>query len=166
MVSIRPFEADDWPLVWAILEPVFRAGETYAVARDITADAARALWIDTPAATFVATGDAGNVLGTYYLKPNQSGPGGHVANCGYAVAAAARGRGVAAALCEHSQAEALARGFRAMQFNMVASTNAGAVRLWQRHGFAVVGTLPGAFHHPVQGDVDALVMFKTLNGSK
>jgi ribosomal protein S18 acetylase RimI-like enzyme len=153
----------DWPAVWAILEPVFRAGETYAVARDIGEDAARALWIDAPLAAFVATDAGGAVLGTCYLKPNHAGPGDHVANCGYAVAEAARGQGIASALCAHSQAEAVARGFRAMQYDCVVSTNAGAVRLWQRHGFAIVGTLPGAFRHPRLGEVDACVMFKRLD---
>jgi ribosomal protein S18 acetylase RimI-like enzyme len=143
MPGIRPFAAADWPAVWAILEPVFRAGETYAVARDIGEDAARALWIDAPLAAFVATDAGGAVLGTCYLKPNHAGPGDHVANCGYAVAEAARGQGIASALCAHSQAE--------------------AVRLWQRHGFAIVGTLPGAFRHPRLGEVDACVMFKRLD---
>jgi ribosomal protein S18 acetylase RimI-like enzyme len=53
-------------------------------------------------------------------------------------------------------------GFRAMQFNLVVSTNERAVRLWQRLGFATVGTLPGAFRHRELGFVDAFVMFKTL----
>ena len=65
-------------------------------------------------------------------------------------------------MCEHSQREAVAQGFRAMQFNFVVSTNEGAVRLWQRLGFAIVGTLPGAFAHPRLGYVDAYVMFKQL----
>jgi hypothetical protein len=28
-LQIRPFEQADWPAVWALLEPVFRAGETF-----------------------------------------------------------------------------------------------------------------------------------------
>jgi len=163
-MDIRAFEPADWPALWAILEPVFRAGETYAVARDITPAAARRMWIDTPAASVVATDAAGALLGSYYLKPNQAGPGEHVCNCGYVVAAAARRRGVAAALCDHSLAAARARGFRAMQFNHVVATNAVAIRLWQRHGFAIAGTLPGAFRHPRLGYVDAHVMFRDLDG--
>jgi ribosomal protein S18 acetylase RimI-like enzyme len=78
------------------------------------------------------------------------------------VAEAARGRGVGAALCAHSLEEARRSGFRAMQFNFVVSTNTAAVRLWQRHGFDVVGTLPGAFRHPALGPVDGYVMYRTL----
>ena len=161
-LTIRPFEPRDWAALWPILESVFRAGETYAFSTSITEDEARAIWIDAPHATLVAVDDAGTVLGTYYIKPNHAGPGGHVCNCGYIVAPAARGRGVASALCRDSQERAVALGFRAMQFNMVASTNETAVGLWKKLGFAVVGTLPGAFHHPRQGDVDAFVMFKRL----
>lgn len=161
-VRIREVRDADWLAVWGLLEPVFRAGETYAVSPDICADEARRVWVDVPTATFVAVGDEDDILGTYYLKPNQAGPGDHVANCGYVVSEAARGRGVASAMCEHSQREAAARGFRGMQFNLVVSTNRGAVALWERHGFEIVGVLPGAFRHPHCGPVDAHVMFKTL----
>ena len=159
---IRQAEDRDWPSIWKLLEPVFREGETYAFAVDIGEREARAIWLESPAATFVATNDEGAVLGTYYLKANQAGGGSHVCNCGYAVAAQARGQGVASAMCEHSQREALARGYRAMQFNLVVSTNRAAVRLWQKHDFAIVGVLPGAFRHPRLGFVDACVMYKEL----
>lgn len=160
---IREFEPADWPKVWALLEPVFRAGETYAVDPDITEDAARQYWTELPRQTWVAVDEgSGELLGTYYLKTNQPGPGRHVCNCGYVVAAAARGRGVASDLCRQSQDAARALGYRAMQFNCVAASNTGAVRLWQKLGYDIVGTLPGAFLHPALGEVDAHVMFKRL----
>lgn len=162
MHFIRPAEAADWSAIWPILAPVFAAGDTYAYARDIDPAAAQAVWMDKPEATFVGVEANGAIAATYYLVANQPGQGAHVANCGYVVAAEARGRGWASAMCEHSQREALARGFRAMQYNFVAATNAGAVRLWQRHGFDIVGRLPGAFCHPEVGDIDALVMYKRL----
>jgi ribosomal protein S18 acetylase RimI-like enzyme len=65
-------------------------------------------------------------------------------------------------MCEHSQAQAVVMGFRAMQFNFVVSSNEGAVRLWQKLGFTVVGRVPGAFRHRGLGFVDVLVMFKQL----
>lgn len=153
----------DWPAIWAVLEPTFRRGDTYTFAADVTEADARHAWMNVPAATFVACNDKGAVLGTYVLKANQPGGGAHVSNCGYVVSPAARGLGTASAMCEHSQHEASKRGFRAMQFNFVVSTNEGAVRLWQKLGFVVVGTLPGAFKHPALGYVDAFVMFKHLS---
>jgi RimJ/RimL family protein N-acetyltransferase len=110
---------------------------------------------------FVAE-DGGRIVGTYYLRANNRGGGSHVANCGYIVAANASRRGVARAMCVHSLERARGRGFTAMQFNFVISSNERAVRLWQDCGFAIVGTLPGAFAHPIRGLVDAYVMYRSL----
>jgi ribosomal protein S18 acetylase RimI-like enzyme len=157
---IRPATAQDWPAIWALLEPVFRAGETYAVDRDIPEDAARAIWLDTPAATFVYDDDG--ILGTFYIKKNHAGGGAHICNCGYITAEAAQGRGIARAMCEHSQNAARALGFTAMQFNFVLASNVGAIALWHKLGFSTVGTLPAAFNHPAHGLVDAHIMWKAL----
>ncbi len=157
---IRRATSEDWSAIWDILQPVFRAGETYAVARDITEDAARAMWMDAPAATYVA--QDGEILGTYFIKTNHQGGAAHVCNCGYVTSASAQGRGVAATMCAHSQTAAHDLGYTAMQFNMVLASNAGAVRLWQRLGYEIVGTLPLAFNHPNLGLVDGHVMWKAL----
>ncbi len=163
---IRGYEPGDWPDVWAVLEPVFRAGETYAVSRSISSEEARLMWTSPPKRVFIAVDEAdGRVLGSYFLRPNAEGPGEHVCNCGYAVAAQSRGKGVASHMCQHSQEAAITRGFRAMQFNLVVTTNVAAVRLWQALGFAIVGTIPGAFNHPALGFVDAHVMHKLLDPS-
>jgi len=162
MIKIRPIEEKDWDAVWRIVEPVFRTGETYAFSPDIGKKEAFRVWVSAPAATFVAVDGNDDVVGTYFLKPNQPALGAHVCNCGYIVAAEAQGRGIASEMCEHSQLEALALGFRAMQFNLVVSTNEGAVRLWKTLGFDIIGTLPGAFRHPRFGFVDAHVMYKEL----
>lgn len=145
-----------------MLQATFATGDTYAFAPDSSEDEIHKLWVQAPKATYVACAEDGAILGTYFLKANQPGLGSHVCNCGYVVAAQARGQGVASALCLHSQQEALAQGFRAMQFNLVVSTNATAVRLWQKLGFEIAGTLPGAFRHLQLGYVDAYVMYKQL----
>jgi len=164
---IRHYSREDWDRVWAILEPVFRAGETYAFSRDISGADARAAWTTTPKEVFVAVDEStGDVLGTYYLRPNFEGAASHICNCGYVVSENARGRGVAARMCEHSQAEAIARGYRAMQFNLVVSTNQSAVHLWKKMGFAIIGTVPEAFLHPRLGFVDAHVMYKRLGAAE
>jgi L-amino acid N-acyltransferase YncA len=160
-MHIRPARAEDADALWAILSPVIRAGETYALEPAMSRADALAYWMGADRETFVAEAD-GAILGTYYLRTNQPGGGAHVCNCGYMTAAAATGRGVARAMCAHSIETARARGYRAMQFNFVVSTNERAVRLWESMGFAIVGRLPGAFRHPVQGFVDALVMHRTL----
>ncbi|WP_075084614.1 GNAT family N-acetyltransferase [Mariniblastus fucicola] len=159
---IRPFEDSDWPATWQILEPVLRAGETYPFPTDITEEMARHFWVESPLATFVALNEDREVIGTYYIKANHAGPGNHVSNCGYVVSDKARGKGVASAMCEHSQQKAIIRGFQAMQYNLVVATNEAAIRLWKKHGFAIVGTLPDAFYHPRFNYVDAHIMYKKL----
>ena len=162
MPRVRPFEASDWPSLWPILRETIAVGDTFAFSPESTEDEIYHAWIEAPAATLVAEDDSGRVVGTYFVKPNQPGLGAHVCNCGYVVAADARGLGIASLMCEHSQAQAVSMGFRAMQFNLVVSTNERAVRLWQKLGFDTVGRLPGAFRHRQLGYVDALVMFKPL----
>lgn len=160
MIVRRTTKADA-AAVWAIIEPMIRAGETYALDRDMREADALAYWFGAGKEVFVAEED-GIILGTYYLRANQAGGGAHVANAGYVTGAAATGRGVARAMALHSIDHAKARGFRAMQFNFVVSSNVRAVGLWQSLGFEIVGRLPGAFAHPAEGFVDALVMFRGL----
>jgi ribosomal protein S18 acetylase RimI-like enzyme len=162
LIRIRPGLRTDDEALWKILEPTLRAGETYPQPRNISREDGLAYWWQPAHAVFVAEDDGGALVGTYYLKANGAGPAGHVANAGYMTLPAAAGQGVGRALCRHSLEEARSRGFRAMQFNLVISTNLRAVHLWQACGFEIVGRLPGAFQHPRHGFVDALVMFKTL----
>ena len=159
---IRPATPADAAAILPILMPIFRAGETYPLPRDISEADALAYWFAPDKTVFVAVRDDGLVAGTYYLKANTGGGGAHVANCGYGVLEQARGHGVARALCAHSLQAARAAGFLAMQFNLVISTNAVALHLWQAMGFVQVGRLPGAFAHPQHGYVDALVLYQQL----
>lgn len=158
---IRPAAEADYPAVLEIVAPVLQAGETYAIARDLGDEDILSYWFAPTHEVFVAE-ENGAILGTYYLMANQQGGGAHVSNCGYMTARSAEGRGVARAMCEHSLQRARERGFRAMQFNHVVSTNERAISLWQKLGFTIVGTLPGAFNHPVHGYVDSYVMFRNL----
>lgn len=163
MVTITHFQKNDWLSVWEIIEPVFRSGETYAFSPEITEADAYKAWVEVPSATYVAKDEKGIIIGTYYIKPNQPGLGSHVCNCGYIVSENARGKGVASTMCEHSQNEARRLGFSAMQFNLVVSTNESAIRLWQKLGFKIVGTLPCAFKHKKYGFVDAFILYKWLS---
>jgi ribosomal protein S18 acetylase RimI-like enzyme len=158
---IRPALASDQEAIWQVLEPTLRAGETYTLPRETGREAALAYWHAPGHEVFVLEED-GKVQASYFLRPNQQGGGAHVANCGYMTRVDAFGRGYARAMAAHSLERARARGFRAMQFNFVVSTNERAVRLWQDLGFQVAGRLPGAFQHPRLGFVDALVMFREL----
>ena len=160
-MNIREAKREDWEAIWPIFNEIVSAGETYAYRTDTNKDQAEKIWLDAPRKTYVFE-DRNKILGTYYLKTNQAGPGSHVCNCGYMVSPHARGKGLATSMCEHSHEIALDLGYKAMQFNFVASSNESAIRLWSKLGFDTVGCLPKAFEHPTKGYVDALVMFKWL----
>jgi L-amino acid N-acyltransferase YncA len=160
-MTIREATEEDFDSIWEIFHEIVRAGETYAYPTDTNKDEAKRIWMDAPKRTYVFD-ESGTILGTYFLKTNQPGPGDHVCNCGYMVSSSARGRGLATIMCEHSQTMAKELGYKAMQYNFVASSNEAAVRLWNKLGFKTVGCLPKAFNHPVLGYVDALVMYKWL----
>ncbi len=158
---IRPATPEDRPAIWALLEPIARAGDTFALARDCDEATALAYWSSAEKANFIAEQDAA-IVGSSYIRPNQQGGGAHIANCGYMTSLQARGRGVARALCAHSIEYARNAGFKAIQFNFVVSSNEPALHLWHDFGFDVLARLPKAFDHPTRGYVDALVMWKTL----
>lgn len=160
-MQIRKAKPADAPAIAEIILPTIREGATYTLDSDMSEADALKYWLASDKETFVAE-EEGVILGTYFIRPNQAGGGRHVCNCGYMTRASATGRGIARSMCEHSLAHARSRGYRAMQFNFVVSSNERAMRLWQSLGFEIVGRLPGAFRHPVHGYVDAYVMYQTL----
>ncbi|OLB02450.1 MAG: GNAT family N-acetyltransferase [Verrucomicrobia bacterium 13_2_20CM_54_12] len=159
-MEIREATAGDRDAIWDIFREVVTARDTYAFDPGMSRHDALGYWFQADTRTYVAE-SRGRILGTYILRPNQSGGGSHVANAAFMVAPNARGQGIGRVMAEHCLSEARLLGFRAMQFNFVVSTNDSAVRLWQKLGFNIVGTLPGAFHHPEKGYVDVYVMFRS-----
>lgn len=161
MLTIRPAACSDHDAIWAMLEPVIHAGEVFALPLAMSRADALSYWFEPRHTVFVAESED-SIVGSYYIQPNQLGPGSHVANCGYLTAPWATGRGIAGAMCAHSIDYARNAGYRAMQFNLVISTNLAAIHLWTKFGFRTLATLPGAFRHPAQGFVDALVLWREL----
>jgi len=184
-IKIRSATTKDHDAIWKIFHEIISAGDTYSLDPRMSREEALAYWFRADTQTYVAelhrqsVGEAVGfprtatpsptggmkdqvIVGTYILRPNQSGGGSHVANAAFMVASDAQGCGVGRAMAEHCLNEARRIGFRAMQFNYVISTNTPAIRLWQELGFEVVGTLPGAFRHPEKEYVDVYVMFRSL----
>ena len=160
-MTIRPAVREDHEFILDIFMEILAAGETFALSQDLSRADALAFWCGDENTVFVCE-ENGRIFGSYYLKPNHSGPGRHVANAGYIVAAEERGKHIGRTIAEHSIEQARRMGFRSMQFNFVVSTNESAVLLWKRLGFTIVGRLPGVFQHPARGYVDAYVMFMEL----
>ncbi len=152
----------DWKNIWPLVKNVFRKGDSFPQSPDITEKEAFEYWHIKPHETWVCVNTGGDILGIYYIKPNQECLGSHVSNCGYMVAEKHRNKGVAAKMCVHSLKRAKEMGFIAMQYNLVVSTNEVAVYLWKKMGFEIKAVLPHAFRHKELGFVDALVMYKVL----
>jgi L-amino acid N-acyltransferase YncA len=160
-MKIRAATNADHDAIWKIFHEIIATGDTYAFDPTMSREQALAYWFRADTHTYVAEEDGG-VVGTYILRPNQSGPGSHVANAAFMVAPDTRASGVGRRMAEHCLSEARRMDFRAIQFNFVVSTNTRAIHLWKQLGFKIVGTLPGAFRHPEKGYVDVYVMFRSL----
>ena len=158
---INPMSESDFKLFWPTFKNIVVAEETYAFDPNLSYIEAKQLWLESPLRSYAAK-QSDTVLGSYYIKKNAAGPGDHICNCGYMVSANARGKGVARALCLHSQALAQQLGFKAMQFNSVVSSNTIAIALWQKLGFQIIGTVPNGYRHKQLGLVDSFIMYKAL----
>jgi len=158
-MNIREATLEDFEAIWLIFHEIVSEGKTYSFPRNTSKEEAKKLWMEVPRVTYVIEDDS-EILGTYYIKTNQLGSGSHICNCGYMVSSKARGKGLATQMCKHSQQIAINLGYKGMQFNFVVSTNVTAVNLWEKLGYEIVGRLPKACHHPTEGYVDALIMYK------
>ncbi|KGJ90163.1 GNAT family N-acetyltransferase [Colwellia psychrerythraea] len=160
-MQICEMTKSDFALFWPVFKNIVLAQETYAFDADIDFETAYHLWCTCPEKTYVIK-DHGQILGSYYIKPNSSGPSSHISNCGYMVNPESRGQGIARKLCLHSQEIALGLGYTAMQFNSVVATNEIAIHLWKKLGYKVIGTIPDAYNHKQFGLVDSFIMHKQL----
>ena len=161
-IEVREATKGDWPQIWSIFEATVRSGETYTYDPGMTSAQARDMWLSGPPRSTVVAETDGVVLGTATMGPNREGRGAHMGTASFMVAPEAQGRGVGRALGRHVVDWHRAQGFRGIVFNAVVETNTAAVALWTSLGFSVVGTVPGAFDHPVHGYVGLHVMHLPL----
>ncbi|RJE73304.1 GNAT family N-acetyltransferase [Pseudoalteromonas sp. MSK9-3] len=158
---IRTMTKADFIAFWPTFEAVILAQETYAFDPNMTCEQAYIMWCESALASYVYEENS-KILGSYYLKANGMGPSSHISNCGYMVSELARGKGIASALCEHSQHIAIELGFTAMQYNSVVSSNEVAIKLWEKLGYKIIGTIPQAYRHGTLGYIDSYIMHKQL----
>jgi L-amino acid N-acyltransferase YncA len=162
-MTFRTITPAEYPLIRPIFEAAIAAEEYLVVPKDAPESMHLAYWFgDKPEGEVWVYEEEGNILGSYYQRPNHYGLGAHIANGGYIVSPDARGKGVGRKLGEHSIARAREKNYHGIQFNFVVSTNEVAVDLWQSLGFAIIGTIPGGYHRRSQEYVDAYIMFKDL----
>lgn len=160
--TIRAAHDDDWPRIWPIIEDVITEQHTFAYDPAMSELEARRMWLlPAPARTVVAA-DGNRVLGTANMYANRPGPGSHVASGSLMVARHARGAGVGRALVTDMITWARRNAFAAIQFNAVVDTNTSAIQLYESLGFVTLGVAPGAFRHPISGDVGLRIMWLDL----
>lgn len=161
-IMIRKATKKDYDPVWKIFSKVIESGDTYVFSPKTSKEEIRKHWFADYMQTYVFE-ENGTILGTYIIKPNQIDLGNHIANCSYMVSPKAQGKGIGKILCEHSLQIAIDSGFKGIQFNIVVSTNVGAVKLWEKYGFEIIGTTPKGFRHSKLGLVDTYIMYKSLD---
>ncbi len=148
--------------IWDIFKIVTSTGDTYIYPPDTTKAQARKIWLKDRVCYVVKDKTTDTIIGTYTIRPNVIGLGSHVANAGFMVHPHYRNKKIGQAMGEHALIEAKKLGYQAMQFNVVVSTNERAVYLWQKMGFKIIGTVPKAFHHKINGLVDIHIMHRFL----
>lgn len=160
-VLIREAGERDQDGVWEIFREVIQREDTYVFPAETPREDLEKHWFAEYMQTFVLEVE-GKIWGSYILKPNQIGLGDHIANCSYMVHPNAQGRGYGKRMAEHSLRLARASAYRAMQFNIVVSTNVAALTLWQKMDFRIIGTTPGGFRHREKGLVDTHILYREL----
>lgn len=162
-ISVRPGEERDHDDLWRIFSEVIATEDTYAMDSRTTREEALAYWTANAGPWFVAE-LGGEIVGATMIHPNQPGLGSHVANAAFIVKKGARHHHVGRALVERAMAEAASREYRAMQFDLVVETNTDALALYRDLGFEIIGRQPEAFHWRRERYVDALLLYRFLNG--
>lgn len=159
MIKIRKVKDTDFEAIWEIFHQVVKRGDTFAFDPKSNKEDCRTLWMSPLVHTYVAELNS-KILGTYILRKNQPGLGGHVANAAYMVHPEAHGQGIGKVMGNHSIKQTKKLGFSALQFNFVVSTNIVAIQLWLKLGFKIVGTVPKAFNHQKLAFVDVYIMHR------
>lgn len=163
-ITVRGLTESDWDEFREIASQAWFDGDSYPFDDSTTSEQFDHYWQSSGEIRVAVNGE--RVVGGYLIKPNQPWRGSHVANVGYVVDRALRGRGIGRVLVRDSIARAKELGYRGIQFNLVVVSNIGAVRLYESEGFRIIGTVPGIFRVKDGRYVDAHVMHLDLTDSE
>jgi GNAT superfamily N-acetyltransferase len=154
-ISIGPLRPDEHDLLFEVFRCIVGRGEGFPQAPPLTRETFHEVWTG-PARAVIAARIEGELVGAYYLKPNFPGRAAHIANAGYVVSEAHRGRGVGRVLVEDSIVRAPLLGYDAIQFNLVFASNP-ARALYEELGWREIGRVPEA----VEGE-DAVIYWRRV----
>lgn len=142
-VIIREYQNKDIPPMVKIWNDIVEGANAFPQTEKLGEEEAKKFF-DSQTFTGVAVGE-NQVLGLYILHPNNIGRCGHIGNASYAVREDYRGYHIGEKLVRHSLKKGYEFGFSLLQLNAVVSTNAGAIRLYERIGFQKLGVIPNGF---------------------
>lgn len=161
-MEIREYRETDLQEMTEIWNAVVAEKVYFPQERGLSAEESRAFFAEQSRTGVAVQG--GEILGLYILHPNNIGRCGHIANASYAVKAGQRGKRIGEALVRDSMVQAKALGFRILQFNAVVAENTGAIRLYEKLGFAKLGTIPGGFRNDDGIYSDIIPFYIALTG--
>jgi len=169
-IELDDMRNDEITEVRALLNLVIIEGQTYPQAQPLSEEEFAAYWMSRDAFVVRLKDDSeknsnpnpGRILGAFYLKPNFPGRCSHICNAGFIVQPSARGLGIGRYMGETMLAIARAKGYAAVMFNVIFSTNTPSLNLWKSLDFAIVGTIPNAVHLTDGNKADAVIMYRAL----
>ncbi len=159
---VREFKSSDENSVLEIISSAFSKGDTYPYDPDLSKKEFAEIWFSSDKKVFVAESEKAEILGTFYIKPNQPSLGSHICNAGFVVCDKSKGKGVGKAMAEFSLQKARELGYLAMQFNLVLADNTASLKIWENLGFSKIGLVPEAFKSKNGDFVDAYIIYKKL----
>lgn len=160
-IIIRKAREDDKDNIYKIAKDVLKTGDTYTMPPNSKKNEILRYWFGDKKSTFVALMN-NQIVGFFYIKPNQAELGNHISNASYMVSPKFQNMGIGRKMGEYSLKKAKEMGYKAMQFNFVVKSNISAVKLWQKLGFRIIGEIPKAFRHSTKGLVNAYIMYREL----
>jgi len=174
LVELGDMNADEQADVRALLNIVIIDGQTYPQAQPLSEEEFAAYWMSGDSFVVRLVDDAADdleknintkpekILGAFYLKPNFPGRCSHICNAGFIVQPSMRGQGIGRYMGENMLAIARTRGYTAVMFNLIFSTNTASLNLWQSLGFSTLGMIPNAASLLDGRKTDAVIMYRAL----
>lgn len=159
---LEAYKREDEEALFAIFKEVVDVGGRFPY-ESSSMEEFRTQFFGPTSQVYVCRSTEGLVIGGFYLKSNYSGRSGHIANAAYMIERTHRGLGIGTLLVKSSLHLARDLGFLAMQFNMVLSHNAGAIKLYERLGFEIVGTIPNAIRNADGTFQDGYAMYRRID---
>jgi DNA-binding MarR family transcriptional regulator len=161
-LTLKPFVQEDEESLYNIFQEIVESGNQVHFECSSKQEFYRQ-FLESGSQVFTAHLSERELVGGFTIKPNFSGRSKHVANAVYMIKRIHQGRGIGTLLVKASLEFAKQLGFRAMQFNMVLSENHIALKLYQKLGFNIIGTISRAIKNLDGSYQEGLILHRELD---